>query len=145
MRAQGRVLDASAVADDALDPHALRSLLEGSGFLAGRERSFSARRGDIRAVVARVLIFEHPPGAATYLEWVRGHVEDVLGPSDELRRLPTGPVLFRSRPSGCCPKEVPAFLAAWREGARVLWLLVSGPGATRDDLVSLAGRLAAWT
>lgn len=143
LQASSRVLDAPAVALDALDPSALRDLLERSGYVVGRERSFSGGRGDVRAVVARVLVFEDATGASGYLRWVLSHVEDLLGPSDALEPLPTGSRLFRSRPSGCCPKETRTYLTAWRRGERVLWLLVSGPGVSREGVGALAARLDA--
>lgn len=118
------------VAADAVDPAELRALLDDAGFESAVQRAFTRPHGSIRRVDVRVLRFATEDGAERYLAWLRGHVDEVIGeahPATELQVPPT--TLFLHVPSGCCPKETPIVLAAWRDGSDVVRVLVVGPDA----------------
>ncbi len=138
LRSRERSLDAAAVAEDAGTP-ALAGLLDDAGYLIGSEREFFGHTRTFSHVVARVLRFGDPEGAARFLDWVRSHPEAVLGRAraGEPPRLGRSPLLFELGPCGC-HAEVPTFLAAWQRDVSVLWLLVAGPGVTHTTVDSLA-------
>lgn len=137
-----RVLGAAAVAADAADARSLADLLRRSGFRVASEREFHGRGGRFDRVLARTLVFSTPAGAATYLAWLARHPEGVLGPARRLRPLGlgAGAVLLRSRPCGCHARP-PTFLAAWRRGPTVRFLLAAGRQASRRALLPIAAAL----
>jgi hypothetical protein len=122
------ILGAPSVARDALDPPTLERLLEDGGYVSGRQQLFSGAGERFSLAIARVLVFGSPAGAGRYVEWLRTHPEDLLGTAEMLDPLdlPGSPFLMVHRPTGCCPKEVPIYLSAWRRGATVLFLRASG-------------------
>jgi hypothetical protein len=63
-------LDAGSVAVDAVDVAGLEALLDEAGFVGGTQRQFSRVRGGRRRMLARVLSFETPAGAAAYVAWL---------------------------------------------------------------------------
>lgn len=137
-------MDVETVAADAPDPAELMTVLEGAGFAAGRQRTWTDPERARRAVV-RVLGFGTPEGAASYLAWLRGHADDVIGTSRETTalELPSPSFLAVHEPSGCCPKETRTYLAAWREGTRVISIQVGGRHPRRRDAQELAAALDA--
>lgn len=134
-----RTLDADTVAFDALEPAALEALLAESGFRTGSEREFSGKTTTFDHVVARTLVFETPEGALAYLEWLRGHGDDVLGRAVPASIVPPGGsgVSFALERCGTCKKELPTFLAGWRRGETVLTLLAAGSGANPARFTAL--------
>lgn len=136
---RARTLDAAAVAFDALEPASLQQLLAASGYLTGSEREFSGKTKTFDHVVARTLVFETSDGAGAYLEWLRGHGDDVLGRAVAARITPPGEagVAFALEHCGTCKKELPTFLAGWRRGETVLTLLAAGSGANPARFTTL--------
>jgi hypothetical protein len=128
---RARTLDAAAVAFDALQPASLQQLLSSSGYETGREREFSGKTKTFDHVVARTLVFESQDGALAYLDWLRGHGDDVLGKAVPAKVAAPGDsgVAFALKRCGNCKKELPTFLAGWRRGDTVLTLLAAGSGA----------------
>jgi hypothetical protein len=126
-----RTLDPAALAFDALQPASLEELLTDSGYLTGSEREFSGKTKTFDHVVARTLVFESPDGALAYLDWLRGHGDDLLGRAAPAKIAPPGDagVAFTLAQCGTCKKELPTFLAGWRRGDTVLTLLAAGSGA----------------
>jgi hypothetical protein len=137
---RARTLDAEALADDSLDPAGLGDVLAEAGYVTGSEREFSGKSPSFDHVVARTLVFESDAGAKTYLGWLRGHAADFLGRADPADLSVPGQsgVAFSLARCGTCVKEVPAFLAGWRRGNVVLWLLAAGSGASADRFDALA-------
>ncbi|HSE80390.1 MAG TPA: hypothetical protein VLA87_01710 [Gaiellaceae bacterium] len=126
-----RTLDTAAVAFDAFDMASLEELLVEAGFETGSEREFSGKTKTFDHVVARTLVFETEDGALAYLDWLRGHGDDVLGRAVPATIAPPGEdgIAFELERCGTCKKELPTFLAGWRREDRVLTLLAAGSGA----------------
>ena len=129
--ARERVLDEEALAEEAFQPGELASLLEDSGYLTGREREFSGKSRTFDHVVARTLLFEDEGGADDYLGWMRAHANEVLGDAVPAKIVPPGSsgAAYELVRCGTCKKELPTYLAGWRRGSTVLWLLAAGSGA----------------
>lgn len=138
-----KVLGARSVARDALDPPTLERLLDDAGYVSGRQQLFSGPGERFSLAIARVLVFGSPAGAERYIEWLRTHPDDLLGTAEMLDPLdlPGSPFLMVHRPSGCCPKEVPIYLSAWRRGSTVLFLRASGRSADVAAVQDLAVEL----
>lgn len=134
-----RVLGVDGVAADAAVPGPLAALLRRSGFLVASEREFHGHGERFDRVLARTLVFSDGIGAAAYIDWLASRPRQVLGPARRLMPLGLGTegVLFRLRPCGCRP-EPPTFLAAWRRGSTVRFLLAAGRGASRHTLLPIA-------
>jgi hypothetical protein len=138
-----RELPVEALAEDALEPDELASLLEDAGYVAGREREFTGKSKTFDRVVARSLRFESPDGAGSYLEWLDGHAGDLVGevefqPAPEVGQDARAFSLVRC---GSCKKELVTFLAAWRSGGTVATLLAAGSGNNRERFDALAREL----
>jgi hypothetical protein len=131
------------LASDASDPGSLASLLEDAGFRAGVERTYAGPGERFSLAVTRLVAFDDVGGAEAYLAWLREHPSDLIGVVEPLAPLdlPGSPFLTVHVPGGCCPKEVPIYLTAWRRGSRVVSLRVSGRGLERAVVEDLAGRL----
>lgn len=134
-------LTAERVAADAIDASALASLLEAAGFERAVERSYAGRSSGIRRVVVRVVRFETTAGAERYLAWLRSHPSEVIGaattvPGDR----DVGPI-FIHEPGGCCPKELPLAMGAWRLEREVVRVIVAGPAADGAAGAALLVRL----
>ena len=140
---QARTLDAALLAADSFEPDALAVLLEESDYVVGSEREFFGRGKIFDHVVARTLRFADPKGAAAYLEWVDKHAEDFLGRTNRETPLGLGEMdtLFSLQRCDVCKKQQPTFLAAWREGETVAFLLGAGPGVKRETFEALAHKL----
>lgn len=143
LNAAARVLGTRALAADSFDPKGVAKLLEDAGYLTGSEREFAGRGRTFDHVVARVLRFGDAQGAEAYAAWVGGHAVDFLG--DAMRAQPLGlgesDALFSLVRCSICHKQQPAFLATWRRGDTVAFLLAGGPGVTRETFAALARRL----
>ncbi|HET9248675.1 MAG TPA: hypothetical protein VFP13_01875 [Actinomycetota bacterium] len=138
-------LDAAAIALDAVDAAALRTVLDRAGFVGGTERQFSRVQGGRRRIVARVLAFRTPQGAERYLAWLRGHADEVIGdaaPDPGLRAPGDGSVLVH-QPNPCCHNETRIFLAMWSRGSSVVTIQIAGEGARGSDVPELLSQLDA--
>jgi len=138
-------LDAGSVALDAVDVAGLEVLLDEAGFVDGTQRQFSRVRGGRRRILARVLSFETPGGAAAYVAWLRDHADEVIGdaaPNAGLRAPGHGVVLVHE-PNPCCHNETRMFLAMWHRGSTVVTLQIAGEGARESDVPDLLARLDA--
>ncbi len=141
-----RVLPPSVLSAEALDHAHLARLLEQSGYVTGREREFYGRTSSFSHVTSRALRFASPRGAAAYLTWAQAHTVNTVGAQRSTRTLNVGDGGIVVRARGCgCHGETPTFLATWRHGPLVLWLLASGPGADARRVDALAGRLDGLT
>jgi hypothetical protein len=138
-------LDADALALDALDPEPLRSLLEEAGFETGSETRFTAHGKRLTRVVARVLRFPSPEGAAEYLGWLGSHPADLLGSKAEGARAPDLPeaIAYRYEPCADCHNDTAWYFAAWARGPYVLTLRIGGPAAGGKTAAPLASELDA--
>jgi hypothetical protein len=139
MTSEDRSIDLDELASESSHPDELRSVLEGSGYTGGAERTFGGGKGTFARVLARGLAFSSDEGAAAYLTWLRelGPSELVGGTRIEPAGLPDGVIAIRHLPDGCCHNDVPVFLAAWQRGSSVLYLSASGREATARGLVDL--------
>jgi hypothetical protein len=138
-------LDAGSVAVDAVDVAGLEALLGKAGFVGGTQRQFSRVRGGRRRILARVLSFETPEGAAAYVAWLRDHADEVIGdvaPSAGLRAPSHGVVLVHE-PNPCCHNETRIFLAMWHQGSTVVTIQIAGEGARESDVPELLSQLDA--
>ena len=140
---QARTLDAALLAADSFEPDALAVLLDEAGYVVGSEREFFGRGTTFDHVVARTLRFEDAEGAAAYVKWVEAHAEDFLGRTNPEPPLGLGEAdaLFSLQRCDVCKKQQPTFLAAWREGGTVAFLLGAGPGVKRETFEALARKL----
>lgn len=135
------VLTAEQLSMDALEPDALASTLEGSGYAGGREAEWTGRTDAFNHVVVRTLAFDGGGGDA-YLAWLDEHTEDVLGTVGLRADLPlsTGGQLYRD--GGCnCHSDLPTFLAAWEDGTVVHTVLADGPDVDRERFLALVRQL----
>ena len=125
------MLSVDALAQDAFEPEELASVLDEAGYVTGHEREFSGKSRTFDHVVARTLVFEDVDGAETYLTWMRGHASEVLGTAEQTKIVPPGSsgAAYKLVRCGTCKKELPTYLAGWRRGSTVLWLLAAGSGA----------------
>jgi hypothetical protein len=138
-------LDAATLSTDALDPASLSAVLSDAGFDLGIERRFTARGKALTEVVARVLHFRSPRGARSYLAWIRGHGDDLLGSRTKSADGPgvPGAVAFFHGVSGCCTKDTFQYFAAWSRGTYALTLRIGGPHAGVRSAIPLARALEA--
>lgn len=143
MESEVAAVDANVLASDALDPGRLDRLLDDAGYLSGRERTFSGPGERFSLAVTRVLVFSSSDGAASYVGWLRAHPNDLLGTAVKLEplELPGDPFLLVHTPGGCCPKDVPIYVSAWRRGSIVLFLRASGRQADQGSVQELAAEL----
>ena len=133
------------VAAEAIDPIKLQTVLDEAGFESAIQRTFARPRGSIRRVDVRVVRFSTEDGAQRYLAWLQDHVEDVIGDADPATELQVPrATLFLHLPSGCCPKETPIVLAAWRDGLDVVRVLVAGPGADGRAATGFVTEVERW-
>jgi hypothetical protein len=132
-------LDASLVASDAVHPQELETVLGDAGFVGGQERTFSDPGPPPHRATARVMQFDDVQGATAYLTWLRGHTAELIG---DAKPQPAPALLdaflVHTLPNACCPKDTAIFLTAWRSGATVLSLELSGAAVTRQDALDLA-------
>jgi hypothetical protein len=138
-------LDAAAIAVDAVDVAGLEVLLDEAGFVGGTQRQFSRARSGRRRIMARVLRFETSEGAARYLEWLRGHADEVIGDAAPNAGLtvPRDGVIFVHEPNPCCHNETRGFLAMWHDGSTVVTIEIAGEGARASDVPELLSQLDA--
>ncbi len=131
------VLDETTLADEVLDGEVLLGLLDDTGFAGGTVRTWEgSRETGIRGVEARALRFDSVDAAETYLAWVEGHPEDLIGSADPVRV--GGGVAFVHEPAGCCPnKDTTRVLAAWTAGGVAWTVVVSGPATTVADATAV--------
>ena len=136
-------LDAGSVAVDAVDVAGLEALLDEAGFVGGTQRQFSRVHGGRRRILARVLSFETPGGAAAFVAWLRDHVGEVIGdaaPNTDLA-APRGGFVFVHQPDPCCHNETRSFLAIWHQGSTVVTIEIAGEGARGSDVPELLSQL----
>jgi len=136
-------LDAAAISVDAVDIAGLATLLDDAGFVGGTQRQFSRARSGRRLILARVLSFETPRGAARYLEWLTGHADDVIGDAtpNAVVQVPNDGVVFVHEPDPCCHNETRSFLAMWHDGSTVVTIEIAGEGARESDVPDLLSQL----
>jgi hypothetical protein len=142
LSAEDRVLDADALTHDAPIP-GLAGDLEQWGFVGGREREFKGASKTFTDVVSRTLLFRRPAGAAAYVAFVADHAASYWGPGTAVHPITSsGRAGFFVRGASCgCHRETPILITVVSRRARVSWLLVNGPGATRARAEALAARM----
>jgi hypothetical protein len=130
-------LDATALSTDALHPASLSAVLS--------ERRFTARGKALSEVVSRVLRFGSSRGARSYLDWIRGHGDDLLGSRTKSAEGPgvPGAIAFFHGVSGCCTKDTFQYFAAWSRGTYAVTLRIGGPHAGVRSAAPLARALDA--
>jgi len=140
LAARDRELPLEALAADAFEPEVLAALLDDAGYAGGRERELSGHGKTFDHVIARSLVFADAAGADAYLGWVRGHTLDLVGRTREREAPPLGEVafLFELKPCPSCRKQLPTFVAVWRRGGNVAYVLASGRGVNRESFRRLA-------
>jgi hypothetical protein len=138
--ARDRDLPPEALGADAFDTDALARLLDEARYQSGRERELSGHTDTFDHVIARTLRFEDGAGARVYLEWIDGHTIDLVGRTRARDPLPIGEDarLFELEPCSTCKKQQPTYVAAWRRGDVVGYVLASGRDADRVSILPLA-------
>lgn len=133
-------LDAASVAEDAVRVADLEAILTEAGFAGATQRVFANARGARQQhSLARVLAFADASGAQAYLDWLREHVDEVIGTAEFLEPPdPLGFAFLALSDTDCCPKATEVYLAAWRRGSTVLTLEVGGDGLNEALVASLA-------
>jgi hypothetical protein len=136
-------LDAAAISVDAVDVAGLATLLDEAGFVGGTQRQFSRARSGRRRILARVLSFETPLGAARYLGWLTDHADDVIGDATPNAgvQVPNDGMVFAHEPDPCCHNETRSFLAMWHDGSTVVTIEIAGEGAHKSDVPELLSQL----
>ena len=124
LESRSRMLDAEAVAADALEPADLADLLDDAGFETGSEREFSGKTTTFDHVVARSLRFGSTNGADAYLGWLRDHGSDILGTAEPASRLPSSAAARARRSS---PRSSP--VGGGERSCSLFWR--RAPAATR--------------
>jgi hypothetical protein len=142
LQAGGTVrLEIDALAEDAVQPEALRALLDRAGLEGAVERTFVGSEA-LRSVTARIVDFTSERGAREYLGWLEEHAADLLGESEEEAGIDlangASASAFTAVPGGCCPKAMTTSLAVWQRGTRVLTVLAVGGDADASGLAALA-------
>jgi hypothetical protein len=138
-------LDAEALAEGVGDEASVRSLLEEAGFRVAVERAYAGGRGAIRHVAVVLARFGTVEGAERYLAWLGEHPSDLIGTAEPLDVGDALPLdVYVHLPSACCPKDTTMTLTAWRHGADVVRVLVSGPGADDEAAADLLASLHRW-
>ncbi len=134
-----RDLERTVLAEDSFEPKELEQLLSDGGYVGGREREFTGHTDTFDRVVARTLRFEAAAGAGAYVSWVAAHTDELAGPALPPTTLGVGEdgLLFELEPCPTCKKQLPTWLAVWRRGKAVGYLLVAGRGAGADRVVAL--------
>lgn len=135
------VLGAADVASEAVDADVLFDLLGAAGFESGMRRSYAGEGLRIRRLEVRVLRFESSSGAESYLEWLLGHVPDVIGDAERSEPRALDVPVYVHTPDGCCPREPAVALAAWRRDRDVVRIIVAGPAADGPRAVDLIGEV----
>lgn len=128
-------LDAERVAADAL-----ASLLADAGFEGATERTYTGPSAGIRRIAVRVLRFGTPDGAERYLRWTRAHASEIIGELAGTVQSEAG-LVFIHEPGGCCAKELPLAMGAWRSGREVIRVVVAGSAAEGPAGAELLARL----
>jgi hypothetical protein len=112
------------------------------GFESGADRYFQGESHRLQVVDSRTLRFGHASGAAAYVTFMRSHLSAYLGSLPKLSGLAQGARRgFLAVGQECqCHLANPTYLAVLARGGTVSWLEISGPGATRRQLVTLLHR-----
>jgi hypothetical protein len=112
------------------------------GYLAGRERTFQGESHRLTLVVSRALLFRSGAGARRYVAFVRQHQAAFFGVAAQARQLsgPGGSGWLFMPPLCACHLANPALIGVLNAGARVIWLEINGPAATRALLMRLLGQ-----
>jgi hypothetical protein len=139
---RARALPAATLAREAALPP-LSGRLRAWGYVNGTARSFQGQsRRRLQVVDSRTLQFRSPAGARAFVAYVRAHAPSFLGGAAEPRAYVSRGrrgLVVSARPCACHLAN-PALLAVVGGGARVTWLEINGPGATRAELRRLAAR-----
>jgi hypothetical protein len=142
LTAEDRALDAAALTHDAPLPD-LAGNLKRWGFVGGQEREFKGSSKTFTDVVSRTLLFRGAAGARAYVAFVADHAASYWGPGSAVSPVTSaGRDGFFVRGASCgCHRESPILVTVVSRQARVSWLLVNGPGATRARAAALADRM----
>jgi hypothetical protein len=142
LTAEDRTLDAAALTHDAPLPD-LAGNLKRWGFVGGKEREFKGSSKTFTDVVSRTLVFRGAAGARAYVAFVADHAASYWGPGSAVSPVTSaGRDGFFVRGASCgCHRESPILVTVVSRQARVSWLLVNGPGATRARAAALADRM----
>jgi len=136
-------LTAAELAKDAVIA-GLAAKISSWGYLAGRQRTFQGESRHLTLVVSRALLFRNAVGARRYTDFVRAHQAAFFGIAAQAKRLPgrglSGWVFIP--PLCACHLANPALIGVLNTGARVIWLEINGPAATRPLLVRLLDGLS---
>ncbi len=132
-------VDVDRLTNEVAHADELRGLLEQAGFVSAEQRSFGGGTGTFSRVLARGLTFDSSAGADSYLAWFSENADEEILTSRRISPSGVGSavVVFHHRPDACCHNDVPAYMAAWRQGSSVLYLHVGGRRANVRSFVEL--------
>ena len=125
------------------EPRNLAANLERWGFLGGHEREFKGASKTFTDVISRTLVFRNPSGARAYVAFIADHAASYYGPGSVVHPATSaGRAGYFVRGASCgCHRESPILVTVVSQRARVSWLLVNGPGATRARSQALAAQM----
>lgn len=140
---QNSVLTASDLADE-YGSSDLLDQLQADGFQGGVKRELRGNSKTVSGVDSRVLLFDTPQGAQSFVTYMSKHSEPFFGGPAGVKPLKSGSAKGVSiRPPDCgCAGAYPVYAGIVAEGSRVLWLEVTGPRTSVDDLHQLLGTMA---
>lgn len=138
-------LSADDLAGEAGEPE-LATKLEEAGFIGAVSRDLRGRSRDVAGADSRVLVFSDASGAESFLDVVAADPDPFFGGPATVRRLSVAGsdgVLIKP-PMCACPGAQPVYVGLVTAGNRLLWLQITGAGASPADVRRLlSGPVAA--
>ena len=110
--------------------------LTDAGFISGRQRTFQGPSKDLTLIRDREFIFDSASGAQKYLESVRSKAVAYFGEATGVSQFTSGSrsgYLFVP-PECACHGANPVLTAVLADGARLSWVTINGPMATKQRL-----------
>ncbi|HEX5016295.1 MAG TPA: hypothetical protein VFX15_01775 [Actinomycetes bacterium] len=107
-----------------------------NGFLGGFVRDLRGRARDITGADSRVLLFASSQGAAEFSAFVAGAPDPFFGGPSKVKGLTVGGRSgYLIEPPICdCPGAYPVYVGIVADGPRLLWLQLTGPRVSIDDV-----------
>ena len=110
--------------------------LTAAGFVAGRQRTFQGPSKDLTLVRDREIVFQSPAGAQRYLGSVHAKAVEYFGEATGVSEFQSGSRTgYLFVPAQCaCHGANPVLTAVLTDGARLSWVTINGPMATKQRL-----------
>ncbi len=133
-----RRLPAAELAKDATLPGVVAQLYS-DNYVGGRERTFQGPSRHLTFVASRTLAFRDRAGAAAFLSYVRANADSWFGGATQVAPIASAQGSgYEFEPPLCsCHLANPVLVGVVQDGARLSWLEINGPDATRLLLLDL--------